>query len=113
MPSVSIGISVDLFNAVSDEEKAKISSILKNTNLLTQDGTFEGEGTGVIDAQAAIADPQGFFDDFIDNLNVCKVACDTAAAAATAACIAGTSGVGLAACLAAAAAAREACRNAC
>lgn len=113
MPRIRIAIDADLFDAVSDEEKAKISSILKNTNLLTQDGTFESEGTGVIDAQAAIADPQGFFDDFVDSLNLCKVACDTAAAAAAAACTAGTTGVGLAACLAAAAAAREACRNAC
>ena len=33
MPRIRIAIDADLFNAVSDEEKAKISGILKNTKL--------------------------------------------------------------------------------
>lgn len=113
MPRIRIAIDADLFNAVSDEEKAKISSILKDTNLLTQDGTFEGEGTGVINAQAAIADPQSLIGDFKKKFNLCKIGCDVAASAAAAACTASTSGIGLAVCLAAADIAREACRDAC
>ena len=113
LPRVRIVIDANLFSAISTEEKDKIEGILKNTTLLAKDGTFESDTTGIVDAQAVIADPQGFFDDFLDNLDACKIGCDVAASAAAAACTAGTSGVALAACLAAAEVARNACREAC
>jgi hypothetical protein len=111
MPRLKIEISGDLFSAISDGEKAKITSILKNTDLLAQDGSLEiGDMSGIIDPQAAIADPQSIFDRIP---GLCQIACDTAAAAAAAACTASTAGVGLAACLAATEIARNACRDAC
>jgi len=45
--------------------------------------------------------------------DLCKVACDTAAAAGVAWCTANTAGVALAACIAAAEAARNVCRDRC
>ena len=113
MPRFRIAIDADLFSAISDEEKVKIEGILKDTTLLAKDGTFESDTAGIVDAQAVIADPQGFFDDFVKKLDPCKIGCDVAASAAAAACTAGTTGVALAACLAAAEVARNACREAC
>jgi hypothetical protein len=109
MPRLKIQIDADLFSAISDEEKAKISKILETTNLADEGADLES--SGVASGQAAIADPQGIFDGIGKDL--CKIGCDTAAAAATAACSGLSGGVAIAACIAAAEAAREACRNAC
>ncbi|BBH38927.1 MULTISPECIES: hypothetical protein [Microcystis] len=67
------------------------------------------ESNGVASGQAAIADPQGIFDNIGKDL--CKIGCDTAVAAA--ACSGLSGGVVIAACIPAAAAARELCRDAC
>ncbi len=107
MPSIEIKIKTSLWDALSVDEKDKITEIMKKTNSLDKEGSI------VTDPTAPDADAQGFFDDFFDKVNPCRVACDVAASAAAAACTAGTSGVGLAACLAAAEAARNACRSAC
>jgi hypothetical protein len=123
MPRIRIAIDADLFSAISDEEKEKITTILKDSNVLTQDGTFEGGGDVIASAASVIADPQGWgLSDVSDVVNtvtrplqrdLCRSGCDIAAASATAACAAGTSGVALAACIVAAEVARNACRDAC
>jgi hypothetical protein len=115
MPRFRVVIDADLFKATSADERAKITSILKNTDLLSKDGTFESDSSGIVDAQAAsaIADPQSFIGDLTKKFSLCKAGCDVAASAAAAACTAGTSGIALAACLAAAEVARNACRDAC
>ena len=122
MPRIRIAIDADLFSAISDEEKETITAILKDANVLTQDGTFEGDGEVIASAASVIADPQGFgswgsgfFEPIIRpaKRDLCRSGCDIAAASATAACAAGTSGVALAACIVAAEVARKACRDAC
>lgn len=116
MPRIRVTIDADLFKAISADEQAKITSILKSTDLLSQDGTFESDSSGIVSAQAAseiIADPQNFIRGLGRKFSLCKTGCDVAASAAAAACTAGTSGVALAACLAAAEVARNACRDAC
>ena len=115
MPRIRIAIDADLFSAISDEEKETITAILKETNVLAQDGTFEGDGEVIASAQTVIADPQNFIKKFIKNnqRELCRAGCDVAAASAAAACSAGTVGIGLAACLTAAAVAGNACRDAC
>lgn len=107
MPSIEIKIKATLWDALSVDEKDKITEIMKKMNSLDKGGSI------VADPSAPDADAQGFFDDFIERIDPYKVGCDVAASAAEAACTAGTSGVGLAACLAAAQAARNACRSAC
>ena len=107
MPSLSIKINAKLFNALPIEDQSKITEIMKQTNLLDKQGSI------VADSEAPEAQAQGFFDDFIDRVNPCKIACDVGASAAAAACIAGTAGAGLAVCLAVAAAAHQACKDAC
>jgi hypothetical protein len=115
MPRIRIAIDADLFSAISDEEKEKITTILKDANVLTQDGTFEGGGDVIASAEAVIADPESLIGDFFkkNQRNLCRAGCDIAAASAAAACTAGTAGIGLAACLAATEVARNACRDAC
>ena len=115
MPRFSIAIDADLFSAISDEEKEKITTILKDANVLTQDGTFEGGGDVIANSQAVIADPESFFSETFNRNKraFCKAGCDLAAASAAAACSAGTAGVALAACLAASEVANNACRDAC
>jgi hypothetical protein len=109
MPRLRIQIDADLFSAISDEEKAKITKILETTNLANEGVDFES--SGVASGQAAIADPQGIFDGIGKSL--CKIGCDTAATAAVAACSTLSGGVAIAVCIAAAEAAREVCRDAC
>lgn len=116
MPRIRVTIDADLFKVISDDEQAKITSILKATDLLSKEGTFGSDSSGIVSAQAAsdiIADPQSFTRNLIKKFSLCKAGCDVAAAAAAAACTAGTSGIGLAACLAATEVARNICRDEC
>ena len=111
MPCIRIAIDADLFSAISPAEKETITAILKETNVLTQDGTFEGEGEVIANAQAVIADPQSALSRLLkrQKRNLCRTGCDVAASAAAVACTAGTAGVGLVACLTAAAITGDAC----
>jgi hypothetical protein len=113
-PRIRVVIDASLFKAISPDEQAKITSILKDTKLLSKDGVFGDDSSDIVDAEAAsvIADPQNFIKDLTKKFSLCKTGCDVAAAAA-AACTAGTAGIGLAACLAATEVARNACRDAC
>lgn len=103
MASIEIKINTSIWDALSVEDKDKITKIAKATSLLDKEGTI------VADSSAPVADAQNF----LDNFSFCKIGCDAAAAAAVAACTASTAGAGLAACLAVAEVAHQACRDAC
>lgn len=92
---LTISVSGGVFRVVSSD---LLDVNIPERSAIADEGT-DIESSGVASGQAAIADPQGIFDDIGKDL--CKIGCDTAAAAATAACIA------------AAAAAREVCRDNC
>lgn len=93
------------WNAVSNEEKAKIVEHLKMYKVIGNADTVTGN-TKVLASTA-----EGFFDDINPGKILCQIGCDAAAAAAIAALT--LTGPALAAAIAAIAVARDACRNSC
>ena len=114
----TIKVNLNIWDKASEDEKAEVLYHLKKHNVLKE----EDEIVGDPDTKAPDANTPLYSATFGDVMlekgmkwnplrDICKAACDVAAATATAACTA--SGPGLAACLIAIAAARSACRDAC
>jgi hypothetical protein len=97
-------ISVDQgkWDAVPEEERRRIQAGLVQSGLLR-----EGD---VLAPGAALSDQDLQWDPIKD---ICKAACDVAAASAVAWCTANTGGAATALCIAAAESARQECRRRC
>lgn len=103
-----VKINAQQWNSVSKEEQQRIENALRETGALKAGDRIVGaEDVPPFTADTELAPMWNPIKD------VCKVACDSAAAAAVAWCTANTAGVGLAACVAAAEAARQVCRDRC
>ena len=96
----NISISDEKWNALSTEEKAKITAHLIKHRVMNPGDSITGNATA-----------EGFFDDINPGKVLCQIGCDATAAAAIAALT--LTGPALAAAVAAIAVAREACRNSC
>ncbi len=96
------------WDSVSEADKEKITSGLRASGALGATDRIVGD-PGVPEFTAeTLLEPQ-----WNPLKDLCKAACDTAAAAAVAWCTANTAGVATAACIAAAEAARQVCRDRC
>jgi hypothetical protein len=96
------------WDAVPPEEQQRIIAGLKTTGALQQDDNIDVSAEAPMFTENSVIEPM-----WNPIKDLCKVACDTAAAAGVAWCTANTAGIGLAACVAAAEAARRACRDRC
>lgn len=104
----NIAVNKEQFDSISNEEKEKIKKGLVDIGSLREEDEIVG------DSSVATFDENTQLEPLFNPIkDICKAACDVAAASAGAWCTANTAGAGLAVCLAAAESARRECRNRC
>ena len=103
-----VAVNQTQWNAVSASDQTRIVNGLRQSGALKSNDRIVGDPNAPeLTASTTLQPLWNPLDD------LCKVACDVAAAAGLAWCTANTAGVGLAACIAAAEAARNLCKDQC